>query len=75
MDKYLLELVFPADENMWVNDSKITKVLGLCDGSGYGFGERDMAYYFKNIKDLNRAVKKLKALDCGGKVRATIQEI
>ncbi len=31
-------------------DSEVEKILGPCAASGYGFGERDMAWYFPSQK-------------------------
>jgi hypothetical protein len=41
-------------------DRQIEKVVGkTCDGSGYGFGGRDMSFYFKTVKGANGAKERL----------------
>lgn len=41
-------------------DSKIEKVIGKsCDGSGFGFGARDMSFYYRSKKDMLAARRRL----------------
>lgn len=44
-------------------DEKIEKIVGrICDGSGAGFGVRDMHFYMKNKEKAIAAFDKIKAL-------------
>jgi hypothetical protein len=46
---------FPED-----GDKQIEKIVGRgCDGSGYGFGGRDMSFYFKTERGANSAENRL----------------
>lgn len=59
---YYLLLSFSAS-NMWEIEDEIKKVLGRSsDGSGCGFGTRDLSYYYKNLNSLKAAVRKVRAM-------------
>lgn len=60
--KYYLHISYQAGLNYDVIQNEIESVLGRCSGSGYGFGCRDLTWYFNNIRSLKSAVKKARAL-------------
>ena len=58
---YYLSLSFSCGE-IWKIEEEIEKVLGNCDGSGYGFGARDMSYRFNNKQSLLASVRKVRRM-------------
>jgi hypothetical protein len=60
---YYLLLSFGAGADMWDVEDEIKDVLGrYSDGSGCGFGRRDLSYYYKNLNSLKAAVRKVRSL-------------
>lgn len=56
---YVLSLSYPADQYPAM-DKKIEKLIGSRDGSGMGFGERDMDWTFDTKQEALAAWGKLK---------------
>lgn len=60
---YFLEATYSLnDYALGVPDDKLCNILGFQDGSGCGFGQRDISWYFKTEKARNKALKKACAL-------------
>lgn len=60
---YTVTIVFPFDDYYISTTRKIEDILGISDGSGAGFGERDLQYYNKTkteTKEMQKLVKNLK---------------
>lgn len=58
--EYCLAVCYPADK--WPSgDDEVCEAVGRKDqdGSGMGFGERDMQFYFKNKEEAEAARKKV----------------
>lgn len=62
MKKYYLAVSYEAGMDYGIIQGEIENILGYSDGSGYGFGRRDLTWNFNNIRSLKSAVKKVRAL-------------
>lgn len=60
MYRYYLALSFGGDTG--TIEEEIYNLLGISDGSGAGFGKRDLSYYFNNKNSLRAAVRKVRRL-------------
>jgi hypothetical protein len=60
--KYYLHISYLAGLDYGTIQDEIESVLGCSGGSGYGFGCRDLIWYFNNIRSLKSAVRKARAL-------------
>lgn len=61
--EYYLLLSFNANDDMWDIEDEIKDVLGrYSDGSGCGFGRRDLSYYYDNLNSLRAAVRKVRRM-------------
>jgi len=69
--EYYLEVSFNAGMDYGIIQDEIEDLLGYSDGSGYGFGRRDLSYTFHNLNSLRSAVKKVRSLPRQIKCSAT----
>jgi hypothetical protein len=59
MYKYYLVVSF-CGGNFYEIEEEVEKILGHAPGSGYGFGCRDLSYYFNHLSSLKAAVRKVR---------------
>jgi len=69
-DKYYLDLSFSGD--IWKIQKEVEELLGLSDGSGCGFGYRDLSYYFNHKNSLYAAARKVRRMP--RRIRCTAYE-
>lgn len=59
---YCLQIVYPA-QHYPKGDHTLEELLGSCSASGMGFGERDLSWYFKTVKAMDKKLELTKNLD------------
>jgi len=69
--KYYLVVSFCCGD-IWKTQEEIENILGRSDGSGFGFGARDLSYYFNHLGSLKAAVRKVRRM--GKKIKCEAWE-
>ena len=60
--KYYICVSYQAGLDYGIIQNEIEDLLGSSDGSGYGFGGRDLTWNFNNIRSLKSAIRKVRSL-------------
>jgi hypothetical protein len=59
--EYMLVVTYPGNRFSWFYDQKVIKLVRREDtGTGFGFGERDVEFLFKNKQAAYRAARKVR---------------
>jgi hypothetical protein len=69
--EYYLEISFNAGMDYGIIQDEAEDLLGYSNGSGYGFGRRDLSYTFHDLNSLKAAVRKVRRLPRRIKCSAT----
>jgi len=67
--KYTLTLIYKLDDDSYEHNEKFQKLLGYADGSGSGFGERDMQWDDLTKDKAEKMMEKARAYAKNNKVR------
>jgi hypothetical protein len=72
--EFRLVVVYPAKYYPALDQKLERAVKGCCAGSGYGFGERDMDWYFRTRRGAEGAESRINRLQLPKGVRTYIEE-